>query len=214
MRPLTPDASLRHFVGALLRERRLRVGWSQFTLGKRVGASASWISRIEKAERSAPADLLRRCDQVLGTGGLLARYSTLGCAADATSASVVLKPVWRGTGAPDSQRRSGLEELERSTVELRTTAGQVAASSTYLDRLVDDLNDAVQRARLDGLGDSQIAQHLSILGAPIAVRASLAADRDGTAIRILVASLMAVPEGTFDDGYRIGAASTDVAGRV
>ena len=76
---------------------------------------------------------------------------------------------------------------------LRAAVGEAAASVTRLVKLVDGLNGAVQHARRAGLGDDVIADHFSFLSsAPTAVRAALAADGDGTALRFLIASLVAV----------------------
>jgi transcriptional regulator with XRE-family HTH domain len=206
MRTLTPEASPRHFVGALLREWRIRLGWSQSALGKRVGASASWISRIEKAERSAPADLLSQCDQVLGTGGLLTRYSAL---ADQTSlnemasayaATEVSGLLASELGVDRPQNDSALRS--NPAAGLSAAAAEAATSATRLFKLAEGLRGAVQRARLDGLNDQEIADHLAVLRAPIAVRAALAADGDGTAMRFLIASLAAAPDRMSDHEHR------------
>jgi transcriptional regulator with XRE-family HTH domain len=71
LRELTPEKSPRHALGAQLRLWRTKHGWSQSDLAQRVAVSASLIGRVEKAERTAPADLLARCDLVMGTGGAL-----------------------------------------------------------------------------------------------------------------------------------------------
>lgn len=77
---------------------------------------------------------------------------------------------------------------------LSASSGEAAASVTRLVKLIEGLNGAVQRARLDGLSDEEIADQLAPLPvAPLAVRAALAADFDGTALRLLVASLIAEP---------------------
>lgn len=75
---------------------------------------------------------------------------------------------------------------------LSAAAGEAAASVTRLVKLLDGLDGAVQCARLGGLGDDEIADHLAVLpAAPAAVGAALAADGDGTALRFLIASLVA-----------------------
>ena len=81
-----------------------------------------------------------------------------------------------------------------SVAGLRAAAGEAAASATHLFKLAEGLTGAVQRARLDGLSEEEIAHHLSALASPqVVVRAALAADGDGTALRFLVASLVAEP---------------------
>lgn len=229
LRPLTPDASPRHFLGALLREWRLKLRWSQLALGQRVGASASWISRIEKAERSAPADLLQRCDLVLGTGGLLARYGAaarVNTASGARSSGSATPTVFGGADlvtfgtpqldnalparrplhspiVPRPQRRGsecarahepGGRNRTLTADRLREASGEAASSAKRLGELVERMFGDVVRARSSGLADQEIARHLSVLGGPVAIRAALAADADGTAIRFLVASLVAVPQ--------------------
>lgn len=78
---------------------------------------------------------------------------------------------------------------------LGAAAVEVAASVAHLVKLIAGLNGAIQCARLDGLCDDEIAGHFSALSAaPTAVRAALAADGDGAAMRLLIASLVAAPE--------------------
>jgi hypothetical protein len=197
-------------------------------LGQRVGASASWISRIEKAERSAPADLLRRCDLVLGTGGLLARYGAAARVNPARAAQssgsarqtefggaelvtfgtphlgnafparhwpcspIVPRPQRRGSEYYRA-REPGGQNRTLTADRLRETSGEAASSAMRLGELVERMFSDVVRARSSGLTDQEIARHLSVLGGPVAIRAALAADSDGTAIRFLVASLVAVP---------------------
>lgn len=74
---------------------------------------------------------------------------------------------------------------------LRAAAGEAAASVGHLAKLIEGLNGAVARARLDGLGDDEIAGYLSVLSAaPAAIRAALA-DGDVAAMWLLFASLLA-----------------------
>ena len=78
---------------------------------------------------------------------------------------------------------------------LSTAASETITSVTRLVKVIEGLNGAVQRARLDSLADEQIADHLAPLAVtPVATRAALAADRDGSGVRFLVASLIAVPD--------------------
>lgn len=80
---------------------------------------------------------------------------------------------------------------------LRAAAAEAVASATHLFKLAEGLAGAVQRARLDGLSEEEIAHHLAALAAPqVVVRAALATDDDGMAMRFLVASLVADPSGT------------------
>ncbi len=81
-----------------------------------------------------------------------------------------------------------------SVAGLRAAAAEAAASAVHVFKLTEGLTGAVQRARLDGLSEEEIAHHLSALASPqVVVRAALAADGDGTALRCLVASLVAEP---------------------
>lgn len=81
-------------------------------------------------------------------------------------------------------------------IGLRAAAGEAAASGLHLLKLAEGLIGAVQRAHLDGLSEEEIAHHLSVLAAPqLVVRAALAPDGDGAAMRLLVASLVADPGG-------------------
>lgn len=91
----------------------------------------------------------------------------------------------------------------RPETGLRAAAAETAASVTRLARLIEGLNGAVQCARHEGLSDEEIAAHFSALPAASAkVRAALAADGDGAAMRLLIASLVAVPDGPFPRGGR------------
>ena len=78
---------------------------------------------------------------------------------------------------------------------LPAAAREAAASVTRLVKVIEGLNGTVQRARLDGLADEQIADHLAPLAvAPVAIRVPLAADCDGAGMRFLVASLIALSD--------------------
>lgn len=250
LRPLTPDVSPRPLLGALLREWRLKFEWSQHALGRRVGASGSWISRIEKAERSAPADLLQRCDLVLGTGGLLALYgaaarahSATGSQSNGSPTSTESSPVdlttfvvaglrdpfpTRFRPSPTAAHLNGLGRVTERECQpgggiqsltlnaLRAASREAASSAMDLGKLVERLFSDLLCARSEGLGDDEIASHLSILGGPVAIRAALAADSDGTAMRFLVASLIAVPHwpGVADADRLTGIAIDNEAERV
>lgn len=221
LRPLTPDASPTHFVGALLREWRLRLGWSQLGLSLRVGVSASWISRIEKGERAATIELLRRCDQEMRTGGLLARLGRRAVSTRADGSTVA--DTAAVPGPADSLQPVALvgdrnvddpAPFARAALALQAAVREVTLSASRLKKLADGLAGAVQRARFDGLSDQQIADHLATLGAPVSVRAALAADRDGTALRFLIASMVAAPSGDFGSDRRSSGATNDVFERA
>ncbi len=74
---LTPLASPRHFFGAELRYWRQRRGLSLAQLGRAVYASADLIGKVEKAQRWASAALVKRCETVLDSGGVLLRLHML-----------------------------------------------------------------------------------------------------------------------------------------
>jgi Helix-turn-helix domain len=76
-RELTPHASLRHFFGAELRHWRQLADLSHDRLGAQINYSGAAIGKVEKAERAPTAALAEACDQVLGTGGALARLVAL-----------------------------------------------------------------------------------------------------------------------------------------
>ncbi len=76
-RELTPHASLRHFFGAELRHWRQLAQLSHDRLGAQINYSGDMICKVEKAERTPTAALATACDQVLGTGGALARLLAL-----------------------------------------------------------------------------------------------------------------------------------------
>jgi transcriptional regulator with XRE-family HTH domain len=72
-RPLTPHASGWHFLGAELRCWRQRRGLSLAQLARVVHTSPDLLAKIEKADRRPSPDTVRRCDDVLDTGGVLSR---------------------------------------------------------------------------------------------------------------------------------------------
>jgi tetratricopeptide (TPR) repeat protein/DNA-binding XRE family transcriptional regulator len=72
-RELTPYESVRHFFGAELRRWREQRALSQSRLGERINFDASLIGKTEKAERMPSLELAKACDEVLATGGALAR---------------------------------------------------------------------------------------------------------------------------------------------
>ncbi|MFI0791596.1 multiprotein-bridging factor 1 family protein [Micromonospora rubida] len=70
---LRPNASARHFLGAELRCWRQQRGLSLARLAALVYVSPDLLGKIEKADRTASLDVMTRCDEVLETGGALAR---------------------------------------------------------------------------------------------------------------------------------------------
>jgi transcriptional regulator with XRE-family HTH domain len=72
-RELTPYESARHFFGAELRFWREQRELSQSRLGQQINFDGSLICKVEKAERMPSLELAMACDEVLHTGGALAR---------------------------------------------------------------------------------------------------------------------------------------------
>jgi transcriptional regulator with XRE-family HTH domain len=62
---------------AELRAQRTRLGWTQVTLGDKTGYSGSFISDIERAERTPSLDLARACDREMGLPGTFERLHEL-----------------------------------------------------------------------------------------------------------------------------------------
>ncbi len=73
LRDLDPSSSVVAFFGAELRRLRSAAGVSQKDLGQRVCYSGSLVGMVETARRAPTRDFAERCDEVLGTGGALAR---------------------------------------------------------------------------------------------------------------------------------------------
>jgi transcriptional regulator with XRE-family HTH domain len=70
---LVPARSVRDYVGAQVRQLRTAGGMTQADLAQEVFVHRDLVRKIEVAERFPSLDFLRRCDEVLGTGGTLAR---------------------------------------------------------------------------------------------------------------------------------------------
>lgn len=70
-RVLRPELSPLHLFGARLRLLRQQLGLSQRELGELAFCSGHLIGKIEKGERRPQADLVRRCDKILGASGTL-----------------------------------------------------------------------------------------------------------------------------------------------
>jgi transcriptional regulator with XRE-family HTH domain len=73
LRELDPASSVLAFFGAELRRLRTAAGTSQEELGQRISYSGSLVGMVETARRAPGRDLAERCDEALGTGGVLAR---------------------------------------------------------------------------------------------------------------------------------------------
>jgi transcriptional regulator with XRE-family HTH domain len=58
---------------AELRAQRTARGWTQVELGKRIGYSGSFVSDVERGERSPSDDFAQRCDETFGLPGTFAR---------------------------------------------------------------------------------------------------------------------------------------------
>lgn len=70
---LDPTRSVLDFFGAELRRLRLRAGWSQAKLAKRLYCTDSFLSKVEAAKRVPSEEWAQRCDEVLRTDGYFAR---------------------------------------------------------------------------------------------------------------------------------------------
>ncbi len=76
-RPLVPARSVLDYVGAQLRQLRIARGMSQADLAPLVFVHRDLVRKIEVAERIPSPEFLKGCDEVLQTGGALARLSPL-----------------------------------------------------------------------------------------------------------------------------------------
>ena len=65
------------FFGAELRRARNEAGLSQEQLGQRIGYSGTMVGKIETGERAPSEDIAGRCDDALGSKGLLVRIYDL-----------------------------------------------------------------------------------------------------------------------------------------
>lgn len=70
---LNPTASPAAFFGAELRRLRTKAGWTQEQLGDRINYSGALVGAVETADRKPQLDFARRCDQLVGSDGLLGR---------------------------------------------------------------------------------------------------------------------------------------------
>jgi transcriptional regulator with XRE-family HTH domain len=123
LRPLNPDLSAAHRLGAQLRGLRVDAGHTQKSLSEKVHVSESLIAAIEKGERISTVEVIESCDVKLGAQGTLV---TLWHAAAASR---------RGVGRPPGR-----------TVRLGSEVDLSFASS--LDRALDHV-ERVLMVRLD-----------------------------------------------------------------
>jgi transcriptional regulator with XRE-family HTH domain len=94
-------SALSVFAGEL-RQVRAAAGLSQDQLSEKIAYSSSLVAMVESSRRIPSLDFARRCDEALGTGGVLAR----------------LHPLVAGEAYPSWFRP--FVELERTAVSLRT----------------------------------------------------------------------------------------------
>lgn len=62
---------------AELKAQRQRLGWTQVELGDKIGYSGSFISDVERCERTPSLDLAQRCDKEMGLPGSFVRLHEL-----------------------------------------------------------------------------------------------------------------------------------------
>ncbi len=107
-RELDPGASMLAFWGAELRRAREAAGLSQDELGRKINFSGGLVGKIEKAERAPSLIFARRCDEALGTGGLLARFWELVKKAGVST--------WLGQLVDEEQRAIKISKWDQSFV--------------------------------------------------------------------------------------------------
>jgi transcriptional regulator with XRE-family HTH domain len=62
---------------AELKAQRTRLGWTQAELGDKIGFSGSFVSDVERSERTPRIDFARACDREMGLPGSLERMHAL-----------------------------------------------------------------------------------------------------------------------------------------
>ncbi|EMF02261.1 helix-turn-helix transcriptional regulator [Streptomyces mobaraensis NBRC 13819 = DSM 40847] len=163
--------------GALIRLGRVHLGWRQADLGRRVGCSASTVSRLE---RSGTPDI-----------GLLRRAAReVGLPTDVLAATVGLGPGAPTTVAPSGQRHAEEDPLRRrsllaaagTAVPLQLLAGIDEALAAPPEPHSPPASVAPRLARAHGLFDAgRHAQLLEALPALLAdARAATAARTEAT----------------------------------
>lgn len=73
---LAESSALQSFA-AELRAQRKRAGWTQVQLADRIGFSGSFVSDVERCERSPALDFARACDREFGLPGTFERWHEL-----------------------------------------------------------------------------------------------------------------------------------------
>jgi transcriptional regulator with XRE-family HTH domain len=73
---LAESSALQSFA-AELRAHRQSSGWTQVQLGERIGYSGSFVSDVERCERSPALDFARACDREFGLPGTFERWHEL-----------------------------------------------------------------------------------------------------------------------------------------
>lgn len=138
---LQPERSPADWFGAELRYWREKRELTQRELAQRVWVSMSLIGRIETADRECSPDLARRLDEVLDTGGVLARAQGLVTATRKAESSETDKTASASTGhGAGAGEPSMLEGVERRDFLRTATAGLavsplLALSSPFQDTL-------------------------------------------------------------------------------
>jgi len=96
--------------GAELRRLRLRQGTSQAALARAVHYSKAYLCKVESGSKPPTVDLARRCDDALGTGGVL---TALAAARPAQRRPARVRPMQLPAGIPDfTGRRAELARLD------------------------------------------------------------------------------------------------------
>lgn len=138
LRPLTPDLSPAHRLGAELRAYRLKKEHSQKSLGDVVHVSKSMVGAIEAGQRISTAEVIKACDDELEASGAL-------CA------------LWRA--AARSQRPVGRPAKPAAVQPSTRTARPIAGSP--LDRAIEHV-ERVWSVCLDRAGAVRGFASLSI----------------------------------------------------
>lgn len=175
LRPLTPDLSPAHRLGAELRKYRCERGYSQKSLGQVVHVSGSMIGAIETGARISTAAVIKACDDELGAAGALsalwiaaaesrakAGRPAKPAASDAAAAAepTFSTPVDRAIGHVES---SWLVRLNRATIRRgRASIGAATDRGTWI-RLEHGQLDEIA---FHGWGGIEASVALNGVGAP------------------------------------------------
>lgn len=115
LRPLNPDLSPSHRLGAELRAFRIKAGETHGSLGVKVHASTSLIGSIERGERIGAVDVIALCDDELGARGALLQLWRVAYASRRKAGRATER---RGSGGTPSQTTASL--LERVLVQVES----------------------------------------------------------------------------------------------